>query len=134
MEKKKIKYSFKKEEKLKKKKVIETLFKKGKSFHQFPFRWVYLKTKEDQKFPIQMGVSVSKRKFKLAVDRNRIKRLMRETWRLNKHIVYQELEEGTSFVVMLIYTSQEEMDFEDLNKKMKKSIRRFLSLHESKNS
>ncbi len=128
MEEKKIRYTFCKEEKLKKKKRIAFLFEKGKSFHQFPIRWVYLAAteKDVSDFPIQVGFSVSKKKFKSAVKRNRIKRLMREAWRLNKHHLYKNIPENTSYFVMLIYTSKEEMSFDELEKKMKKSMKRFL--------
>ncbi len=129
---KKIKFTFKKEEKLKKKKEIDRLFKKGKSFHVYPLRWIYLKNDDDDddddeiKFPVRMGVSVSKKKFKRATQRNRIKRLMREAWRLNKHKMYKKLDDSSSYSIMLIYTGKEEMPFHKLEEKMKDSIRRFL--------
>ncbi len=128
MKEEKTKFTFKKEEKLKKRKVIDLLFKKGKSFPQYPLRWVYLKVppEEEQKMPVQMGFSVSKKRFKKAVNRNRIKRLLREAWRLNKHKLYKQMAESGSYSVMIIYTSKEEMKFEDLEKKMKKSIKRFI--------
>lgn len=77
-------YTFKKEEKLKSRKTIEQLFKEGKSFSNFPFR-VLLKFTDSEKYPIQTGFAVSSKHFKKAVDRNRIKRLMREAFRLQKN-------------------------------------------------
>ncbi len=77
-------YTFKKEEKLKSRKTIEQLFKEGKSFSSFPFR-VLWKFTETAKAPIQTGFAVSSKHFKKAVDRNRIKRLMREAYRLQKN-------------------------------------------------
>lgn len=92
-------YTLGKEEKLKSRKSIERLFAEGKSFVHTPIRIVYIK---DDSFPInQVAFSVSKRNFKSAVDRNRIKRLMREAYRLNKYDINSK---GIHFV--LIYTSR----------------------------
>lgn len=69
--------SFKKIEKLKSQKLIEKLFSEGKSIAVYPLRLVYLKTSFEDPVKLKVGVSVSKRNFKKAVDRNRMKRLMR---------------------------------------------------------
>ncbi|APD07170.1 ribonuclease P [Flavobacteriaceae bacterium UJ101] len=92
-------YTLSKEEKLKSKKSIERLFSEGKSFVQHPIRIVYIKNETSD--INQVAFSVSKRNFKLAVDRNRVKRLMREAYRLNK---YDLNEKGFDFI--LIYTSR----------------------------
>jgi len=70
--------SYPKKEKLKSEKLISKLFLEGKSVSAYPLRMVYLKTTFDEAVKIKAGVSVSKRNFKKAVDRNRIKRLLRE--------------------------------------------------------
>ena len=57
----------------------------------FPFKIVYFPQSNDTAFPVQVLVSVSKRKFKKAVDRNKIKRLIRESYRKNKYIIYDLL-------------------------------------------
>ena len=78
-------YNFNKQEKLKSRKLIEKLFAGGKTFLVFPVKVVYMIVDEPMDFPIKIGVSASKKNFKTAVDRNRIKRLLRENYRLNKH-------------------------------------------------
>ena len=72
-----------KNEKLKSQKAIEQLFAEGKSVSAYPLRMVYL----DNQSQLKVGVSVSKRNFKLAVHRNRVKRLLREGYRLNKNLL-----------------------------------------------
>ena len=83
-----MKFTLGKKERLKSKKLIEKLYAEGKSIKVFPFRMVFLQVQHTSDFPFQVGFSVPKRNFKLAVSRNRIKRLMRETYRLQKNIVY----------------------------------------------
>ena len=101
------KFTLQAQERLKSRKVIEQLFKEGKSFSHFPFRIIYLEI-ENHLFPLQAGFSVSKRHFKNAVDRNRIKRLMRECYRLQKNSLKTELEENhKSLVLFFIYTGNE---------------------------
>lgn len=78
-------YNFNKQEKLKSRKLIEKLFAEGKTFLVFPVKVVYMIVDEPMDFPIKIGVSASKKNFKTAVNRNRIKRLLKENYRLNKH-------------------------------------------------
>jgi len=79
-----IKNTFKKEERLCSKRSIDSLFHNGSSFVVYPFRVVFLKTELTLAFPVQIILSVPKRRFKHAVSRNRIKRKMRECYRLQK--------------------------------------------------
>ncbi len=74
-------YSFPKSERLNGRKEIENLFKQGKDLFKYPFKLIYLKS-EERNTP-RMLVSVSKRNFKSAVDRNLIKRRIREAYRLD---------------------------------------------------
>ncbi len=88
-------FTFKRAERLKSRKVIEQLFKQGQSFAQYPLRIVWVEMAEPRsEFPAQFALSVSKKKFKRAVDRNRIRRLVREAYRLNKHVLYRGWEDG----------------------------------------
>jgi len=116
-------YIFPKEEKLKSKKLIEALFVEGKSVKAFPLRVVFLETPLPySNITIQAGVSVSKRNHKLAVTRNRIKRLMREAYRAHKNVL--EIK-GTTFAVLIIYTSRDIVTYPEMEKAMAKVLKRF---------
>ncbi|MFC4686270.1 ribonuclease P protein component [Epilithonimonas pallida] len=93
-------------EKLKKKSEIDLLFKKGKWLSAENMRIIYFSSSE--KYPIEsckIGVSVSKKFFKKAVDRNRIKRLLRESYRLNKATYFDAFGEQT--LAMLFWISKD---------------------------
>lgn len=105
-----------KQERLKSRKLIEKLFAEGKSVKNFPLRMVFLQTSHTSTFPIQAAFAVPKRTFRKAVDRIRIKRLMRETYRLQKEIVYSNLEKP--HICMISYIGKEEIPFTELYSKM----------------
>jgi len=111
-----MKHTLGKLERLKSKKLIEKLYEQGSSVKSFPLRMVYLQTKHTSDFPAQVGVSVSKRNFKSAVDRNRIKRLLRESYRLQKEILYDHLQ--NPYVFMISYLGKEEIKYEEMYAKM----------------
>ena len=113
-----------KQERLKSKKLIEKLYTEGDSIKTFPLRMVYVQTAHTSDFPCQVGVSVAKKNYKLAVDRNRLKRLMRETYRLQKQIVYNNLDKP--YVFMISYIGREEIKYEDLYLKMEKLLTLFI--------
>ena len=83
--------TFNKQEKLKSRKLTKQLFAEGKSFLVFPIKVVYLPIIDVVDFPIKIGVSASSRTFKHAVDRNRIKRVLKEQYRLNKLPLHQHI-------------------------------------------
>jgi ribonuclease P protein component len=112
-------HTFKKDEKLKSKKAIEFLFTKGKQKNFFPLKVFVSKGNPEKPFPVQFMVSVPKKKVRSAVKRNRIKRIIREAWRLNKHILYVPLQEEKIHVnVMFMYLDNNEPKLADLQKKM----------------
>jgi len=113
-----------KQERLKSKKLIERLYIEGNSVKAFPLRMVYLQTKHTSEFPVQVGVSVPKRNFKRAVDRNRIKRLMREAYRKQKHGVYDELD--IPYIFMISYLGKTAQKYVQIEANMEKLLASFL--------
>lgn len=119
-----MKFTLGKAERLKSKKLIERLFEEGSSLKVYPFKLIYLKTPHRSEFPVQATFSVPKRRFKKAVDRNRIKRLLREAYRLEKQIVYEGI--NGSFVFMITFIGKEEPAFVDVKKNMRKLLNVFV--------
>lgn len=117
-------YTFTKEERLCNKKLIDELFHKGSSFLCYPFKVSWLPIVEPQQFPAQVLVSVSKKRFKHAVDRNRIKRLTREAYRLHKqqYLYINLLEANKNIVFSVGYIGKEISSFELIKKKMLKLL------------
>ena len=124
------KFSFKKEERLTSKKVIDKLFTDGDSFLSFPLKVIFIETSLTTKFSVQSAFSVGKRNFKLAVHRNLIKRKMRESYRLNKFQLYENLS-GKQMAVFFIFIGKEIPEYEQLNRAMKKGINKLIELQSS---
>ena len=109
---------YNKTEKLKSRKQIDHLFKNGKSFTAFPIKALYDWVK-DQPTPLKAGVTVSSRRFKKAVDRNRVKRVLREGYRLQKCTLQNLLEEkNVSLAIFFIYIGKELPVFTEVSEKM----------------
>lgn len=114
--------SFGSKEKLKSRKAIQSLFEQGKSIKEYPLILVYQKVTESD-FPLKIGFSVSKKNFKRAVDRNRVKRLLREAYRLNKFKCIDTFQNKTiSTNAMIIYSSNEILPFEKMEAKVIKLL------------
>ena len=129
-------FTYPKDEKLKSKKTIDLLFSKGKSVSKYPLRLVYVANEDDWKKvaarPIKMGVSVSKKYFKHAVDRNYFKRVLRETYRLNKRILVDALDKPYAF--MLFYQTKDRLTYEQINTKTIQLFEKYLTaIKEDKN-
>jgi ribonuclease P protein component len=122
----KISHSFPKEERLHSKKLIAELFSKGSSFNLYPLRFVLLKHTEPSATPPQVLVSVSKKYFKKAVDRNRLKRQLREAYRQHKHLL-QDQEQYPVQLMGILYIGKEKSDFNLIRKKLISGLERSLS-------
>jgi ribonuclease P protein component len=121
------KFTYSKKEKLCSRKVITELFENGNVFYSESFRVLWLKSDDINPFPALSAISVGKKSFAKSVDRNRIKRLIRETWRLNKNYLYNELEKlNIQIVIMIIYIGDKVPDYNELEEQMRNLIRKFL--------
>jgi ribonuclease P protein component len=118
-------FTYNKKEKLKSKKLVEQLFAEGQSVTAYPLKLIYLPVDFDDSVLLKAGVTVSKRKFKNAVDRNRIKRLMREAYRLNKAVIFNNI--TTQYALMILYIGNDGITFEVLDTKMKVLLNKFLN-------
>ncbi len=114
-------FSFNKTEKLKSRKALEHLFSKGKTFLVHPYK-VYYSIADAEENLIHCGVGVSKKNFVKAVQRNRIKRLMREAYRLNKTDLYQIVENKQLDFFILFIDKTMPLDFNYLSEKMQKTL------------
>jgi ribonuclease P protein component len=117
--------SFSKIEKLKSKKLIERLFAEGKGISNYPVKLIYLKTTLEDGARIKTGVTASKRNFKSAVKRNRIKRLMRESYRLNKHKIFNNIE--GNYALMFLYLGKEMPSYGHLEACFEVLVKKFVT-------
>ncbi|MBN2172822.1 MAG: ribonuclease P protein component [Bacteroidales bacterium] len=123
--------TFKKEERLSNRKKIDELFSNGKSFYISPIRVIWLKSVPGSIYPAQVLISVSRRQFKKAVDRNLIKRRIREAYRKNKVSFYHFLDEqNTGIVFALVYSSAVAADYKEIEKKIIFVLQRLQSEYE----
>lgn len=126
--------TYNKHEKLKSKKLIDKLFTEGQSVSTYPLRMVYIKTTpQNTDAPIKTGVSVSKKHFKKAVDRIRIKRLMREAYRLNKTTYFNNI--TTSYAFMILYIGNNKPTYNHVEQSMNKLFKKFTNaMHKETNN
>lgn len=110
-------YSFGKDERLCGKRDIQELFQKGSSFYLYPFRVLWLENSADQS---RVLMSVSRRNFKRAVDRNLIKRRMREAYRLNRVADADR----PPFNIAFVYTAKEILPSDKIHNSVGKALSR----------
>lgn len=125
-----MRFTYPKNQKLKSKKTIDLLFSEGKSVSKYPLRLVFVESDygldmaKNEK--LKMGVSVSKKNFKKAVDRNYFKRLLRETFRLNKHLLLENIQKN--YAMMFFYQTKERLTFDEVNTKTIQLFEKFLKM------
>ena len=123
-----ISYTFPKEERLCSKKLIGQLFSKGSSFNLYPLRFQFITLPESETPAVypQVLVSVSKRSFKRAHDRNRLKRQIKEAYRLHKHLLFKNPEVPPFHLLAIIYIGKEKKPFSLIEKKLISGLERCL--------
>ena len=108
-----MKQTFSKEERLCSHRMISLLFSTGQTFHVKPFRVTWMRQSSAASSPVQVLISVPKYNFHKAVERNLIRRRMREAYRLNKQILSACLAgTGNQVVFCMTYTAKEIMDYD----------------------
>jgi ribonuclease P protein component len=118
-----MRFTFKKEERLYGHEALDNVYNNGKHLQTDSIKIIYLEVPKSN-FPCRVVFSVPKRSFKKAVDRNLIKRRMREVYRNHKHILYNDLnEKQKSIHIYLIYLSKEIISFDELKYTMLKALK-----------
>jgi len=126
-------YSLGKSERLKSRKQIDQLFEKGKKITLFPFRILY--QQEAVGGILKAGFTVSSKNFPRAVDRNRIKRLMRESYRIQKKGLEEVvLKNDCSLDLFFIYTGREIPGHEEILTSFRKLTDKLLKVLNEKDS
>ena len=116
-----IRHTFSSKERLKSVKEISKLFESGKSFLVYPIKVVWVETANELPFPVQAAFSVSKRNFRHATDRNKLKRRMKEAYRLTKFQLYEKLS-TQKISCIFIYIAREELSSAVIGKSMKTAM------------
>ena len=120
------KYSLGKEERLKNGLAIQDVLKNGSAVSEFPLK-IYWSISWDhrQKFPVRVAIAVPKRRFKRAVDRNLMKRRIRESYRQNKHLIYDPLmKKDLKIVMIILFLSDEFIPFNNLYARTRELLRK----------
>lgn len=121
-----MKNTYPKHEKLKSKTTIDLLFSEGKSVSKYPLRLVFAPISLENDEVIKFGVSVSKKYFKKAVDRNYFKRVLRETYRLNKQLLIENIDKP--YAIMFFYQTKEKLSYQEINEKTVRLFEKFVEV------
>ncbi|MEO5570583.1 MAG: ribonuclease P protein component [Bacteroidia bacterium] len=121
-------FTFSKHERLCSRKAIESLFQSGKAINEPPLRFLWKETAHLENVSLKIIISVPKKNFKKAVDRNKIKRHIREAYRLNRHKFLEEIvKSGRKFSAIIIYTGKKPLTWREMEAKISVTLQRFVS-------
>ena len=120
---KKGQFSFSKSERISEKKIIDSLFSSGKKFSVYPFDVRFLNQDENSDSISKVLITVSSSKIKSAVKRNLLKRRIKESYRINKNIIYNKL-----LMIAFVYVSEEIFTFSVIDKAIKKVLKKLSEL------
>jgi ribonuclease P protein component len=114
-----MRYTFRKQERLTSKSLINRLYKEGISLFQYPFKCSFLEIEIPEDISVQVLIGVSKKRIRTAVKRNLVKRRIREAYRLNKHILTKQLsDKNQKLAIVLNFIADKELSFEEIEKKI----------------
>ena len=127
--------TFRKNERLCSRKIIQDLALKGKNIHLNPIRLLWIPSILNVSIPAQAAFTVPKRNFKDAVDRNRIKRRMREAYRKNKSSLYSLISNNKNqYALLFVFTGKESITYFETEEKIKIILHRFAEDIQKNNS
>ncbi len=127
-------YRFRKRERMVSRKLIDELFAGGnrRSMASYPLRAVYMvKEYDEQTSPIQLLISVPKKHFHHAVDRNRVKRQIREAFRLHKHLLYNALPPNRQMLLAFVWLSDSHLSTHDIESRIVSLLQRMAEKQKS---
>ncbi|MCE3280637.1 MAG: hypothetical protein K0S44_2828 [Bacteroidetes bacterium] len=117
--------TFTKAERLCSKVIMDKVFETGKVIVVPSFKLIWLKADKKEEQPVQIVITVPKRNFKRAVDRNKLKRRIREVYRKNKEVLYSSIS-SESYYMMLIYTGRSIIEYKEIEEKILKLLQRLV--------
>ena len=118
-------FSLQKKERIKSKKLMENVFAEGRKINHYPLRLIYLPTQFEDDSQFKIAVVAPKKVFRSAVKRNRIKRLLKEAYRLNKSIIFNNSK--GNFALVFLYLGKEMPDYRQIEEKMVMLLQKFLN-------
>ncbi|HTL81395.1 MAG TPA: ribonuclease P protein component [Bacteroidia bacterium] len=126
-----MRHTFQKSERLSGKKIFDTLIKEGNSFFLFPFRVIWMETKEEMPFPARVAFAVPKKNFKKAVDRNHIKRICRESYRRHKAPFYEALlADNRKLNVLFVFLHKSPVELKECDAKIVLTLQRLIKAND----